>query len=60
MNNELLLEEQLEKLREKYENMGQDMNSYLDGLTALQLPAVLGLCAVGYADVTSAAEDRFS
>jgi tryptophan 2,3-dioxygenase len=31
MNNELLTE-QLEKLREKYENMGQDMNSYLDGL----------------------------
>ncbi|MCF8459536.1 MAG: tryptophan 2,3-dioxygenase [Flavobacteriales bacterium] len=31
MNNELLAE-QLEKLREKYENMGQDMNSYLDGL----------------------------
>jgi tryptophan 2,3-dioxygenase len=31
MNNELLTE-QLEKLREKYEAMGQDMNSYLDGL----------------------------
>ena len=31
MNNELL-QEQLEKLREKYEAMGQDMNSYLDGL----------------------------
>ena len=27
-----LLPEQLEKLREKYEAMGQDMNSYLDGL----------------------------
>ena len=27
-----LLTEQLEKLREKYEAMGQDMNSYLDGL----------------------------
>ncbi len=31
MDNELL-KVQLEKLREKYENMGQDMNSYLDGL----------------------------
>lgn len=31
MNNELKTE-QLEKLREKYEAMGQDMNSYLDGL----------------------------
>jgi tryptophan 2,3-dioxygenase len=31
MNNELL-KEQLEKLRDKYENMGQDMNAYLDGL----------------------------
>lgn len=31
MNKELL-QEQLEKLREKYEAMGQDMNSYLDGL----------------------------
>lgn len=31
MNNELL-QEQLEKLRSKYENMGQDMNAYLDGL----------------------------
>ncbi len=31
MNNELL-KEQLEKLRDKYENMGQDINSYLDGL----------------------------
>ena len=27
-----LLQEQLEKLRSKYENMGQDMNAYLDGL----------------------------
>lgn len=27
-----LLTEQLEKLREKYEAMGQDMNAYLDGL----------------------------
>lgn len=27
-----LLTDQLEKLREKYEAMGQDMNSYLDGL----------------------------
>ena len=31
MNNELL-QEQLDKLRSKYEAMGQDMNSYLDGL----------------------------
>tara|TARA_R110000868_G_scaffold161830_1_gene392705 strand:+ start:89 stop:1096 length:1008 start_codon:yes stop_codon:yes gene_type:complete len=31
MDNELLAD-QLEKLREKYEAMGQDMNSYLDGL----------------------------
>ncbi|MBL4587097.1 MAG: tryptophan 2,3-dioxygenase [Flavobacteriales bacterium] len=31
MDNELL-QVQLEKLREKYEAMGQDMNSYLDGL----------------------------
>jgi tryptophan 2,3-dioxygenase len=29
---ESLLPDQLEKLREKYEAMGQDMNSYLDGL----------------------------
>lgn len=27
-----LLQEQIEKLRDKYEAMGQDMNSYLDGL----------------------------
>lgn len=31
MDNQLL-QDQLEKLRSKYENMGQDMNSYLDGL----------------------------
>ncbi|MCF8277220.1 MAG: tryptophan 2,3-dioxygenase [Flavobacteriales bacterium] len=31
MNNELL-QEQLKKLQDKYENMGQDMNAYLDGL----------------------------
>ncbi len=31
MDNELL-KAQLERLRDKYENMGQDMNSYLDGL----------------------------
>lgn len=31
MNNELL-QDQLEKLRSKYEAMGQDMNAYLDGL----------------------------
>ncbi len=30
--NQELLQDQLEKLREKYEAMGQDMNSYLDGL----------------------------
>ena len=32
MMNQDLLEEQLEKLRSKYSAMGQDMNSYLDGL----------------------------
>lgn len=32
MMNQDLLEEQLEKLRNKYSAMGQDMNSYLDGL----------------------------
>lgn len=31
MDNDLL-QEQLEKLRSKYESMGQDMNAYLDGL----------------------------
>lgn len=31
MDNELL-QDQLEKLKDKYEAMGQDMNSYLDGL----------------------------
>ena len=31
MDNELL-QDQLEKLRIKYEGMGQDMNAYLDGL----------------------------
>ena len=49
----------IKQLDEKYQAMGQDMNSYLDGLVVYGLFEVLGLCPYRYLTLTPEPSYKF-